>query len=142
WALAIVGGGGNLPSSRLKLDETVRSYPIGVSGGTKGDKLDAFGSPAAGKYRGKDLVYCEGAIIEDAGTSNLTWGMPCDMTGGSCGGPWTAGFTVAGAGTLSSLNSYGYGNSAVMYGPKFNGRTQATYTAALSATGNRTVTGG
>ena len=27
------------------------------------------------------------------GTSNLTWGMPCNMTGGSSGGPWLSGFT-------------------------------------------------
>ena len=49
---------------------------------------------------------------------------------------------ATGAGTLSSVNSYRYGNTAVMYGPKFNSRTQATYNAALSATGNVKATGG
>ena len=69
--------------------------------------------------------------------------MPCDMTGGSSGGPWLSGFVEAtGAGTLGSLNSYGYGKTAVMYGPKFNSRTQATYTAALTATTNTKVSGG
>ena len=69
--------------------------------------------------------------------------MPCNMTGGSSGGPWLSGFNeTTGAGTLSSVNSYGYGNTAVMYGPKFNTRTEATYNAAPSATGNVKVTGG
>ena len=107
----------------------------------KGDKLYAFGYPAAGKYRGSDLVYCEGAIVEDAGTSNLTWGHALQHDRRLVRRPWLSGFTATGAGTLSSLNSYGYGNQAVMYGPKFNGRTEATYNAALSATGNVKVTG-
>ncbi|MFL5670246.1 MAG: hypothetical protein ACJ77U_12735, partial [Chloroflexota bacterium] len=81
-----------------------------------------------------DLIYCEGAIVTDPNFTNQTWGMPCDMTGGSSGGPWIKGFTAGGGGTLSSLNSYGYNGSSVMYGPMFNGRTQATYKAALGAT--------
>jgi hypothetical protein len=143
WALAIVGPGGKTPTANLQLDATVGgSYSLGYTGVTKGDKLYAFGYPAAGKYHGSDLVYCAGAIIEDAGSSNLTWGMPCNMTGGSSGGPWLSTFNErTGAGTLSSLNSYGYSGSAVMYGPKFNTRTQATYTAALTATSNTKVPG-
>jgi hypothetical protein len=141
WALAIVGPGGK--SGTDQLDDSVGSYPIGFSGVAKGNSLYAFGYPAAGKYHGSDLVYCAGAIVEDRRAANLTWGMPCDMTGGSSGGPWLSGFVEAtGAGTLSSLNSYGYSGSAVMYGPKFNGRTQATYTTALGATGNVKVSGG
>ena len=108
-----------------------------------GNKLYAFGYPAAGKYHGKDLVYCAGDIIQDSGTANQTWGMACNMTGGSSGGPWLSGFIEStGTGTLSSVNSYGYGDQAVMYGPKFNSRTQATYNAARTATSNVKVTGG
>jgi hypothetical protein len=136
WAFAIVGAGGT--SGNAQLDTTVGSYPIGFSGVAKGNKLYAFGYPAAGKYHGKDLVYCAGAIVEDAGTSNLTWGMPCNMTGGSSGGPWLSNFE-SGTTTLSSLNSYGYRGQSVMYGPKFNTRTSDTYTAAKTATANRTV---
>ena len=141
WAFAIVGPGGK--SGNAQLDSTVGTYPIAFSTASnspvvKGDKLYAFGYPAAGKYHGKDLVYCAGAIIEDAGTSNLTWGMPCNMTGGSSGGPWLSNFET-GTATLSSLNSYGYSGQSVMYGPKFNVRTSDTWTAAKSATSNRTV---
>jgi len=141
WALAIVGAGGL--SGSAQLDTTVGTYPLGYSGVATGNKLYAFGYPAAGKYHGSDLVYCAGVISQDSRAANLTWGMPCDMTGGSSGGPWLSGFVEAtGAGTLSSLNSYGYGKSAVMYGPKFNSRTQATYNRALTSTGNVKVTGG
>ena len=61
------------------------------------------------------------------------------MTGGSSGGPWLAGFTTAGAGTLTSLNSYGYGGVSNMYGPKFNADTQAVVSAANSRTSNYIV---
>ena len=136
WALAIVGPGGK--SGSAQLDSTVGTYPIGFSGVSNGNKLYAFGYPAAGKYNGSDLVYCAGNISQDLGTGNQTWGMACDMTGGSSGGPWLSGFVPStGAGTLSSVNSYKYGSTAFMYGPKFNSRTQATYNAALSATGQR-----
>jgi V8-like Glu-specific endopeptidase len=139
WAFAIVGPGG---TAEAQLDTTTGSYPIAFDVTSKGDTLDAFGYPAAGKYHGSDLVYCEGAIGTDPNMGNATWGMPCDMTGGSSGGPWLKGFTATGGGTLSSLNSYGYSGSSVMYGPMFNSKTEATYGAALSATGNTTVSGG
>ena len=64
--------------------------------------------------------------------------MPCNMTGGSSGGPWLSNFE-SGTTTLSSLNSYGYSGQSVMYGPKFNLRTSDTWTAAKSETSNRTV---
>ena len=59
---------------------------------SSGSKLYAFGYPAAGKYRGNDLVYCAGNIFADPYASNQTWGMTCNMTGGSSGGPWLSGF--------------------------------------------------
>jgi hypothetical protein len=62
------------------------------------------------------------------------------MTGGSSGGPWLTGFAADGnSGTLSSLNSYTYNGISGMYGPKFSTRTQATYAAATTATGNTIV---
>jgi hypothetical protein len=138
WALAVVGPGGK--SGTEQLDATVGGYPIGFGGVAKGNKLYAVGYPATGKYHGDDLVYCAGAITEDAQVANLTWGMACTMTGGSSGGPWLSAFVESsGLGTLSSLNSYGYSGQSVMYGPKFDSRTQATYTAARTATANRRI---
>ena len=60
------------------------------------------------------------------------------MTGGSSGGPWLAGFTSGGGGTLTSLNSYRYGGINSMFGPKFNAATKlvvdtASQTGTFSA---------
>jgi Trypsin-like peptidase domain len=137
FAFAVVGPGGKTNS---QLDATVGSFPIAFSGVSSGNTLYAFGYPAAGKYRGKDLVYCSGPISQDSLNSNLTWSMACGMTGGSSGGPWLSSFnTGTGVGTLSSLNSYGYSGIKNMYGPKFNSNTQAVYNAANSATSNTIV---
>jgi hypothetical protein len=138
FAFAVVGAGGK--SGTAQLDATVGSFPISVSGTNAGDTLYAFGYPAAGKYHGNDLTYCSGKIITDSLNSNLTWGMPCGMTGGSSGGPWLKGFNeTTGSGTLNSLNSYGYSGIKNMYGPKFNSNTQAVYNAANGATSNTIV---
>lgn len=142
WAFAVVGAGGH---GDTQLDTTVGSYPIQFNSVTttvsNGDRLSAFGYPAAGKYHGNDLTWCAGKIFQDSGTSNTTWGMACGMTGGSSGGPWFDGLNETNGlgGTLSSLNSYGYNGVKNMYGPKFNSNTEATYNAADSATGNTTV---
>ena len=138
FAFAVVGGGGK--SGTAQLDATVGSFGITFSGIAAGQKLYAFGYPAAGKYHGNDLVYCAGAIFTDSMNGDLTWGMPCGMTGGSSGGPWLSGFDeTTGSGTLSSLNSYGYSGVKNMYGPKFNSDTQDVYNAADGATANTIV---
>jgi hypothetical protein len=138
FAFAVVGPGGK--SGSAQLDATVGALPIAFNSVSSGDRLYAFGYPAQGKYHGKDLTYCAGPVSPDAANLNLTWGMLCDMTGGSSGGPWLAGFDEAtGNGTLASLNSYGYSGGKSMYGPKFNSDTQAVYNAADGATSNTIV---
>ncbi len=138
FAFAVVGPGGR--SGSAQLDATVGSFPIAFSGVSIGDKLYAFGYPAAGKYKGKDLTYCAGPIFEDSNNQDLTWGMACGMTGGSSGGPWLSTFSeTTGSGTLSSVNSYGYSGVRNMYGPKFGSTTQSVHSAADTATGNTVV---
>jgi hypothetical protein len=138
WAFAVVGPGGK---SSSQLDTTVGDYPIRFSGTTAGDRLAAFGYPAAGKYKGKDLTYCAGNIFTDAWNEDLTWGMGCTMTGGSSGGPWFFGLNESDGtgGTVSSLTSYGYSGVKNLYGPMFNAQTQATYNAARTTTSNTIV---
>ena len=136
FAFAVVGAGGT--NGTTHLDQLVGTYPVVTNNLAVGSRVHSFGYPAAGRYRGKDLTYCAGPIHEDASNGNDTWGLPCNMTGGSSGGPWIAGFTNTG-GALSSLNSYGYGNQAVMYGPKFGTLAQNVYNAANSATSNTIV---
>ena len=139
WAFAVVSGGGKQATSTLQLDTTVGvRFPIAFSGVSSGDTLSAFGYPAAGRYKGKDLTYCRGPIGQDAQTSNTTWSMACNMTGGSSGGPWvstsdTSTYPQAST-TLRSLNSYGYSGISNMYGPKFNANAQAVYNAADGST--------
>ena len=137
FAMAIVGNGTN----GTQLDASPRgSYPIAYPAITTGDTVHAFGYPAAGRYHGNDLTYCTGPTFNDQYNSNLTWGIACNMTGGSSGGPWLGGFTQAGGGTLTSLNSYGYRGLNNMYGPKFNSNTEAVYTQANGSTSNQIVT--
>lgn len=100
----------------------------------------AFGYPAANPYNGRDLVYCAGPISPDTRNNGMTWGLSCNMTGGSSGGPWLAGFnTITKVGSASSLNSYGYKGATKMYGPKFNAKTMAVFDSALLATVNTVV---
>ena len=51
-----------------QLDATVGvRFPIAVlAASANGNTLSAFGYPAAGKYHGSDLIYCRGAIGQDA----------------------------------------------------------------------------
>jgi V8-like Glu-specific endopeptidase len=135
WAFAVVSAGGLNGTSQL--DDPLRgSFPIqyGVS---KGTTLSAFGYPAAGKYRGSDLVYCKGAIGTDPNMSDATWSMSCDMTGGSSGGPWVqASAADYGDAILSGLNSYGYSGVKNMYSPKFTLGTKAVFDAADAKAAN------
>jgi hypothetical protein len=133
WAFAVVGPGGKNGSTQLDSIPAIGAgYPLGINSVASGDRIDAFGFPAAGKYHGNDLTYCAGPVGQDAGTGNQTWALACDMTGGSSGGGWLEGINEANGsgGVLSSLNSYGYSGVKNMYGPKFNLNTQDTYNAA------------
>lgn len=139
FAIAIVAGGGRTGTT-TQLDTAVGGgYGIAYPAISTGDWVHAFGYPAAGRYKGKDLTYCAGPTFNDPYNDALTWGIACNMTGGSSGGPWLAGFTQAGAGTLTSLNSYGYLQFSNMYGPKFNADTQDVVNAAASRTSDYIV---
>ena len=108
-------------SSDGELDARYPGYVVNTATVANSTVQWAFGYPAEGKYRGKDLIYCTGGTANDASVG--TWGMACNMNGGSSGGGWLLGPSSPATDTgklLSSVNSYGYGGSAVMYGPKFN----------------------
>jgi hypothetical protein len=139
WAFAVVGSGGK---GGGQLDATVGSFTFSSSSHSDGTQVYAFGYPAAQKYKGRDLIYCAGPTFSDPYQGGVTYGLTCDMTGGSSGGPWFTDFnTSTGIGTLSSVNSYGYTGINAMHGPKFNATTQATYTSANSATTTNVIVG-
>lgn len=144
WGFAVVGAGGL--SGTAQLDATVGTFATTFSGMNGNTVVDAFGYPAAQKYHGSDLVYCQGPIGFDSLAGNGTYKLACGMTGGSSGGPWFSGFaqpdgsSTGDSGTIQSLNSYGYSGQSNMYGPKFNADTQATYDVANNgATANTLV---
>lgn len=135
WAFAVVGPGGH---GMTQLD-AIGSLPATFSAQPDGTRVHAFGYPAAQKYKGNDLVYCAGPTFSDPYNDELTYGLTCNMTGGSSGGPWVHGIDASPSDTYVSVNSYGYSGVTAMHGPKFNAETQETYQAANSATANTRV---
>ena len=135
WAFAVIKksaqNGNNLPDT---FPSNPNSFELNENGFTKANDVSyAFGYPAASPYSGNDLVYAFGPIGTDSLTSNTTWSMNSNLTGGSSGGPWLSGFnTSTNVGKLYSLNSYKYGRDKTkMYGPKFNAKTRSLFDLAL-----------
>jgi hypothetical protein len=133
YGFALVGAG----SRGTQLDATVGGYGLKTSGVTTNDVQWAFGYPAEGRYKGRDLIYCTGKTIDDPNAVG-TWGMACNMNGGSSGGGWLWGTTnpADGSGSLSSVNSYGYTGLQYMFGPRFNSETTTVYNSVLSGNGS------
>ncbi len=136
WGFAVVGGGGKAPTVTLQLDQTVGSLAIEYNQSYLGEKMSAFGYPAAAPYDGTQLVYCRGTVGTDAATGGTTWSVPCDMTGGSSGGPWVQAENLStyASAVVGSLNSYGYTGVTYMYGPNFNGETEDAFDSADTGT--------
>jgi V8-like Glu-specific endopeptidase len=123
YGFALVGPGGT--SGSMDLDSVGGAYALKTSGTSLSDTQWAFGYPAEGRYKGKDLIYCKGTTIDDP-YGAPTWGMACDMNGGSSGGPWLYGASDPGSDAtkpVSSVNSYGYRGLTYMFGPRFDGET-------------------
>jgi hypothetical protein len=141
WGFAVVGNGGLAGAPSAQLDATVGTFGYQAAEMSLNTVVDAFGYPAAGKYHGKDLTYCQGPTTRDTNPGTNNYKLACGMTGGSSGGPWLSGFntTTGDSGTIQSLNSYGYSGQSYMYGPIFNTTTTATYNAANGATSNTIV---
>lgn len=139
YAFAVLGAGGKTGES-LQLDGTVGAQAISFFI-PQPRLIHAFGYPAAKPYNGQRLAFCSGTTFADP-YGSTDYGLACNMTGGSSGGPWFADFDPAtGAGTLTSVNSFKYrGLSKYMFGPYFDAYAQQTYNTALTATGNTLVT--
>jgi hypothetical protein len=130
YGFALVGPGGKGGAVPPDLDDATGGY--GLNTGTVGNNVTkwAFGYPAAGRYKGKDLTYCTGQTVDDPYDVG-TWGMVCNMTGGSSGGPWIYGTsnpaTYSDGTLLTSVNSYGYSGLNYMFGPRFNPATGTVF---------------
>lgn len=105
---------------------------VGASGvafnQSRGLSYTAFGYPAASPFNGESLYSCSGRATADPFGQSQSQGIPCNMTGGSSGGPW---FTGGSSGTQNSVNSFGYNSVAnTMFGPYWGSVIQSAYNAA------------
>lgn len=140
FAVMGLGGGGKNGSTDVLVESIVGSQNLVIGSNGADERVDAFGYPAVQKYKGKDLVYCEGLTGFDPNVGNETYKLGCEMTGGSSGGPWLKNFNPeTGVGDLTSLNSYGYSGDKSMHGPKFDGNTALLFSEALVTTSNVVV---
>jgi V8-like Glu-specific endopeptidase len=84
-----------------------------------------FGYPAEYPFNGQSLQYCNG-------TASWTWWagaeqLACNMTGGSSGGPWLAGFN-GNWGYVNSVNDFGYSwDPGQMFGLYFGNNVGSLY---------------
>jgi hypothetical protein len=137
WSFAVITAPG---TKNADLEATVGSFALNTTAPSVGDRVYAFGYPAAGRYHGSDLIYCADQLFTDPLVANKTFGIDCNMTGGSSGGPWLFPFTESsGVGTIRAVTSYGYSGVTRLYASKFNQNTANTLNAALTATSNTTV---
>lgn len=132
YAFAVVSTGGL--SDAEQLDAVVGAQAVQFTSAVSGGDTFLFGYPAAGKYRGTDLVYSRGALGYDALNDNQAYRVGSSMTGGSSGGPWFQGFdAISGTGTIMSVTSYGYSGVKALFGPMLNSETAAMFDIALQA---------
>jgi len=112
---------------------TSLSDTVGASGvsfnNSRGLTYSAYGYPAASPFNGQTLETCYGTATDDPYGQSESQGIPCDMTGGSSGGPW---FIGSGSnGYQNSVNSYGYSTVRnTMFGPYWGSVIASTYDQA------------
>ncbi|WP_423183934.1 trypsin-like serine peptidase [Arthrobacter sp. NyZ413] len=96
----------------------------------RGLSYKAYGYPAAPPFDGQSLKSCSGDATEDAINPQFkAQGIPCDMTGGSSGGPWIV--SSDDDCYQNSITSYGYtGGPPVIYGPYWGSVIREAYKAA------------
>lgn len=114
----------------ISLSDTVGASGVAFND-SRGLTYSAFGYPAASPFTGETLQYCYGTATDDPYGQSESQGIPCDMTGGSSGGPWFIGSSSSGF--QNSLNSFGYGNVRnTMFGPYWGSVIASVYDSASS----------
>lgn len=111
------------------------SNVVGASGVSfnqaRGLLYKAFGYPAAAPFNGATLQSCSGTATNDPYAQTNSQGIPCDMTGGSSGGPWFIG--SGSGGSQNSVNSFGYNTVPnTMFGPYWGSVIQSAYSSAAA----------
>ncbi|MFH5880310.1 trypsin-like serine peptidase [Arthrobacter sp. NA-172] len=110
---------------------------VGASGvefnADRGLGYKAYGYPAAPPFDGQSLKSCSGDATKDPINPQFkAQGIPCDMTGGSSGGPWMV--TDNQDCFQNSITSYGYpGGPALIYGPYWGSVIKDAYKLASAS---------
>jgi len=114
----------------VSLSDTVGASGVAFND-SRGLTYSAFGYPAASPFTGETLQSCYGIATDDPYGQSESQGIPCNMTGGSSGGPWFIGSSSAGF--QNSLNSFGYGSvKNTMFGPYWGSVIASVYDSASS----------
>ncbi|MFD9907659.1 trypsin-like serine peptidase [Streptomyces sp. NPDC059063] len=113
-----------------RLTDVVGGRPIAFNRPV-GGAISAFGYSATRPQRGEELLHCVGTAKKEHGQQFI----PCDMSGGSSGGPWLADFDAAtGKGVLVSVNSsLDSLTPTKMYGELFKTTAKKVYDRAQHA---------
>lgn len=114
--------------SGASLTDTVGASGVAFDEG-RGKAYRAYGYPAGAPFDGQTLQSCLGTATADPYGQSESQGIPCDMTGGSSGGPWFIGGNADGR--QNSVNSFGYDNVPdTMFGPYWGSVIQGAYQSA------------
>jgi V8-like Glu-specific endopeptidase len=116
------------PQGGSELTEVVGGRNV-IFNYNRNQRYQAHGYPAAPPFNGQRLWVCDSPLrFNDTSANPPTMGIDCDMTGGSSGGGWIAGSSVA------SVNSYGYRSlPGVLFGPYQGTVAQSLYTQAAGS---------
>lgn len=118
----VASQGGRSLSATVGASGVAFNQPTGLSS-------TLYGYPAASPFDGETLQRCAGTASRDRIGGTTSQGVPCDMTGGSSGGPWFLG--SGSSGVQNSVNSFGYdAQPGVMYGPYWGSVIQSAYQSA------------
>ncbi|WP_426225024.1 trypsin-like serine peptidase [Pseudarthrobacter sp. DSP2-3-2b1] len=127
----VVKPGREAPANTPPLSQIVDESDV-LFNAPRGLTYQAFGYPADSPFDGGSLKTCTGTGTPDTNNAQFaTQGIPCDMTGGSSGGPWF--IQTANGLVQTSVNSYGYNPHPVMYGPQWGADIKAAYDKAVVA---------
>ncbi|WP_245580144.1 trypsin-like serine peptidase [Arthrobacter castelli] len=119
------------PNGSASLSDTVGASGVAFNQ-PRGLEYKAFGYPAGPPYNGAYLYSCSGTAIQDSFGQSQSQGIPCDMTGGSSGGPWFIGSSSTGV--QNSVNSFGYSTVPnTMFGPYWGASIQDAYSRASNS---------